>query len=222
MTAPLPITLDLFADPICPWCYIGKRNLEKALETYEGPALDCRISWRTFMLNPGMPPEGMHRGAYLEAKFGGAENAGAVYGRIRQSGLAAGIDFHFEKIQRTPSTRPAHRAVRHVQETGGHEQAADFVEGLFRAYFLEGQDIGRFEVLSAVGEAAGVSTESLWAMFDSEAYIDEINAEDVHAREMGMGGVPGFILNRQFFLSGAQPVAAFHKLFDLIQNGEAS
>ena len=221
MTAPLLITLDLFADPICPWCYIGKRNLEKALDTYEGPALDCRISWRTFMLNPGMPPEGMHRGAYLEAKFGGAENAGAVYGRIRQAGLAAGIDFHFEKILRTPSTRPAHRAVRHVQETGGHEQAADFVEGLFRAYFADGQDISRLEVLSAVGEAVGVSAEGLWAMFDSEAHIDEINAEDVQAREMGMGGVPGFILNRQFFLSGAQPVAAFHKLFDLIQNAEA-
>ena len=108
-----------------------------------------------------------------------------------------------------------------MQETGGHDQAADFVEGLFRAYFFDGQDIGRFEVLSAVGEAAGVSTEGLWAMFDSEAYIDEINAEDVQAREMGMGGVPGFILNRQFFLSGAQPVAAFHKLFDLIHNGEA-
>ena len=124
MTAPLTITLDLFADPICPWCYIGKRNLEKALETYEGPVLDCRINWRTFMLNPGMPPEGMHRGAYLEAKFGGVENAGAVYGRIRQAGLAAGIDFHFEKIQRTPSTRSAHRAVRYVQETGGHGQVA--------------------------------------------------------------------------------------------------
>ena len=108
-----------------------------------------------------------------------------------------------------------------MQETGGHGQAANFVEKLFRAYFLDGQDIGLFEVLSTVGAEAGVSAEGLWAMFDSDAYIDEINAEDVHAREMGMGGVPGFILNRQFFLSGAQPVAAFHKLFDLIQNGEA-
>ena len=220
MTAPLRLTLDLFADPICPWCFIGKRNLERALATYEGPKLDCKISWRTFMLNPGMPPEGMNRGAYLEAKFGGAENAGAVYGRIRQAGLAAGLEFSFEKITRTPSTRAAHRAVRYVQETGKYAQTAAYVEALFCAYFFDGQDIGRLEVLADVGASVGVGAGDLWTMFDSEAYIQEINAEDVYAREMGMGGVPGFILNRQFFLSGAQPVAAFHKLFDLIQTGE--
>ena len=179
MTAPLTITLDLFADPICPWCYIGKRNLEKALETYEGPVLDCRINWRTFMLNPGMPPEGMHRGAYLEAKFGGAENAGAVYGRIRQAGLAAGIDFHFEKIQRTPSTRSAHRAVRYVQETGGHGQAADFVEKLFRAYFLDGQDIGLFEVLSSSSICVASRVGTLVSGAADDFFHQPANAESV-------------------------------------------
>ncbi|MGB1157110.1 MAG: DsbA family oxidoreductase [Alphaproteobacteria bacterium] len=217
----LELSLDVFADPICPWCFIGKRNLERALATYEGPTVAAKIQWRTFMLNPGMPPEGMDRRAYLEAKFGGPENAKAVYGRIKQAGLASGLTLEFDKIGRTPSTRPAHRAVRHVQLTEGHERAEAFVEALFNAYFTEGRDIGQVEVLLEVALGAGVNPDVLWAMFESDAHIEEINAEDVQAREMGMGGVPGFIVNRKYFLSGAQPAAAFHKLFDLIAETHA-
>ena len=216
MADTLSASLDVFADPICPWCFIGKRNLEKALATYEGPPVQARVQWRAFMLNPGMPPEGMDRRAYLEAKFGGPENAQAVYGRIRQAGLAAGIDFDFDGIGRTPSTRPAHRAVRHVQVTQGMAAAEAYMEALFKAYFYDGKDIGQVEVLLELARGAGLEEGALWSMFETDAHIEEINAEDVQAREMGMGGVPGFILNRKYFLSGAQPAAAFHKLFDLI------
>lgn len=220
MADTLELSLDVFADPICPWCFIGKRNLERALETFEGPPVKAAIQWRTFMLNPSMPPEGMDRRTYLEAKFGGRDNADAVYGRIRQAGLAAGLELDFDKIKRTPSTRPAHRAIRHVQETQGQERAERFMEALFQAYFTHGRDIGQVEVLLDVATQVQVNPDVLWGMFESEAHIAEINAEDVQAREMGMGGVPGFIINRKYFLSGAQPAPAFHKLFDLIM-GEA-
>ena len=222
MADTLSLSLDVFADPICPWCFIGKRNLEKALETYEGPGIDAEIQWRTFMLNPGMPAEGMDRKTYLEAKFGGPENAQAVYGRIRQAGLAAGISFDFDRIGRTPSTRPAHRAVRHIQMTAGMAVAEAFMEALFKAYFYDGKDIGQITVLLEIAREAGVDEGALWSMFETEAHIEEINAEDVQAREMGMGGVPGFIVNRKYFLSGAQPAAAFHKLFDLILSQQDS
>jgi predicted DsbA family dithiol-disulfide isomerase len=216
MAATLELSLDVFADPICPWCYIGKRNLEKALETYEGPKIEAQLQWRTFMLNPGMPPEGMDRRTYLEAKFGGRDNADAVYGRIRQAGLAAGLELEFDKILRTPSTRSAHRAVRHIQNIDGLERAQAFMEALFVAYFSDGKDIGQVEVLLDLASDVQVNPDVMWAMFESEAFIEEINAEDVQAREMGMGGVPGFIVNKKYFLSGAQPAPAFHKLFDLI------
>lgn len=222
MADTLSLSLDVFADPICPWCFIGKRNLEKALETYEGPEIEAEIQWRTFMLNPGMPPEGMDRIAYLEAKFGGPENAQAVYGRIRQAGLAAGISFDFDRIGRTPSTRPSHRAVRHIQMTAGMGAAEAFMEALFKAYFYDGKDIGQVAVLLEIAREAGVDEGALWSMFETDAHIEEINAEDVQAREMGMGGVPGFIVNRKYFLSGAQPAAAFHKLFDLILSQQDS
>ena len=216
MADTLSLSLDVFADPICPWCFIGKRNLEKALDTYDGPQVEAQVQWRTFMLNPGMPPEGMDRRTYLEAKFGGPENAQAIYGRIRQAGLAAGLSFDFDGIGRTPSTRAAHRAVRHVQMTSGLAAAEAFMEALFKAYFSDGRDIGQVAVLLEIAREAGADEGALWSMFETDAYIEEINAEDVQAREMGMGGVPGFIVNRKYFLSGAQPAAAFHKLFDLI------
>ena len=218
MAATLELSLDVFADPICPWCYIGKRNLEKALETYEGPKIEAHLQWRTFMLNPGMPPEGMDRRIYLEAKFGGSDNADAVYGRIRQAGLAAGVEMEFSKILRTPSTRSAHRAMRHIQSTEGLERAESFMEALFVAYFSEGKDIGQVEVLLDLAASVQVNPDVMWAMFETEAFIAEINAEDVQAREMGMGGVPGFIVNINYFLSGAQPAPVFHMLFDLINS----
>ena len=216
MADTLDLSLDVFADPICPWCFIGKRNLERALAIYEGPKVKANVQWRAFMLNPGMPPEGMDRRTYLEAKFGGADNADAVYGRIRQAGFAAGLALEFDKISRTPSTRPAHRAIRHIQNTQGLETTEAFVEALFQAYFTEGRDIGKLEVLLDIATSVRVNPDTLWAMFESDSYIEEVNSEDLQAREMGMGGVPGFIVNRKYFLSGAQPPPAFHKLFDLI------
>ena len=126
------------------------------------------------------------------------------------------MTLEFDKISRTPSTRPAHRAIRHIQNTQGLEATEAFVEALFQAYFTEGRDIGKIEVLLDIATSVRVNPDTLWAMFESDSYIEEVNAEDLQAREMGMGGVPGFIVNRKYFLSGAQPAPAFHKLFDLI------
>ena len=131
------IQIDLFSDVICPWCFIGKRRLERALNQRSNPDVD--ISWRAFQLNPDMPKTGMHRDHYLEAKFGGPERAKTIYENIRKTGEMEGIEFKFEKIKKTPNTVLAHRLISWSKD----QKISDLVvESLFKAYFYEGRDIG--------------------------------------------------------------------------------
>ena len=137
------VKLDILSDPICPWCYIGKANLDRALEAH--PDHPFVIEWHPFQLNPDMPPEGMDRRAYLEAKFGGREAAVQVYARIAEAAKAAGLSIAFDKIERTPNTLDAHRLI-HWAGVEGRQTAV--VTRLFKAYFEAGQDIGDRDVLT--------------------------------------------------------------------------
>ena len=139
--------IEIFSDVICPWCFIGRRRLARALETR--PGLDPDIRWRAFQLNPGMPAEGMARQDYLALKFG-AQGGGPVYDRIRETGRSEGIDFRFDAIERTPSTLAAHRLIR---ESGERQTAV--VDALFDAYFLNGEDIGDTGRLADIAARAG-------------------------------------------------------------------
>lgn len=180
------------------------------------PDMPVKIRWRAFQLNPDMPREGMDRQDYLSAKFGGKDRAEEVYGHIRQVGTQAGIDFQFEQIPRTPSTMKAHRLIRFAQGTDGPE-SDKLVPLLFEAYFLEGRDIGEDSVLLDLAERAGLDPERSKAYLDSGDDEDEVQAEDVFARRLGIGGVPCFIINGKYALSGAQEAEAFLPLLDMAE-----
>ncbi len=194
------VKLDILSDPICPWCYIGKANLDKAIQAH--PDHPFTIEWHPFQLNPEMPEGGMDRRTYLETKFGGKENAVKVYGQIEDAAKAAGLEIDFAAMKRTPNTIDAHRLI-HWSGLEGRQTAV--VASLFRAYFAEGKDIGDRGVLLDIAEAAGMDRAITERLFDSEADIDDIRARDAHAREKGVTGVPTFVVANQHALPGAQP-----------------
>lgn len=208
------IQVDIFSDPVCPWCYIGKRRLEQAVESYPHD-LHLEVTWRCFQLNPSMPKEGMERLTYLAAKFGGPERARAVYGHIADTGRLAGIDFQFDRIKRTPNTLAAHRLLRWAQ-SHGHDANA-LMSRLFAAYFLEGKDIGEPAVLTETAEQAGINAAGIEAVLSGDDFANEVEEEEATARAMGLTGVPLFVFGQQYALSGAQEPQAFHRIFDLLK-----
>ena len=206
------VQIDIFSDTICPWCLIGKRRLEAALEMR--PGLPVNIRWRTFQLNPQMPRDGMDRQTYLNLKFGGADNAAMVYGRIRSVGSEDGLDFNFEAIERTPNTLDSHRLVRWATDYG--KQTA-LVEALFQAYFLRGEDIGAKAVLLEAAAAAGLDQPAAERFLESDDLLTEVSEEDRQARALGIDGVPCFIFNGRHALAGAQPPKALAEMLDVAQ-----
>lgn len=202
--------IDIFSDTICPWCFIGKRRLERALAMRPQPELTVR--WRAFQLNPDMPRDGMERSRYLALKFGGAEAARAVYDQIREAGESESIDFAFDRIARTPNTVDSHRLIRFAGARGVQDGV---VEALFQAYFLCGEDIGDFDVLTAAAIAGGLDENEVRAFLATDQEEEAVRAEDLAARRAGITGVPCFIFNRRHALPGAQPPEVFFQLFDL-------
>jgi predicted DsbA family dithiol-disulfide isomerase len=205
------ITLDILSDPVCPWCYIGKANLDRALEARPEHALT--IQWHPFQLNPDMPPDGADRRTYLEAKFGGNDYAVKIYARIAEAAEAAGLKIDFGGIERTPNTLDAHRLI-HWAGLEGRQTAA--VSRLFKAYFEDGRDIGDREVLLDIAEGIGLDREMIRRLLDSDADLDDIRARDEHARQRGVTGVPTFVLANQHVLPGAQPTELWLQVIDEI------
>lgn len=208
--------IDVFSDPICPWCFIGKKRLNTALAMR--PETDVVIRWRAFQLNPEMPTDGMGRRAYLETKFGGQENASRIYGNIAAVGETVGIDFQFDRIETTPNTLKAHRLTRLLQSKNS-DDAERFVDRLFEAYFLEGRNIGDPEILADIVRDVGLQAENIPDFLAGNDFEQEIMDEDVMARRIGINGVPCFIIDGQYALSGAQEPEAFMPLFDLAASG---
>ena len=205
------IKLDIFSDPICPWCYIGKTRLDRALE--RRPDHPFTIEWHPFQLNPDMPREGMDRRAYLEAKFGGKDGAVRAYMPVVEHAEQAGLKIDFEAIQRTPNTLDAHRLIHWA----GIEGRQTFVvSALFRAYFTEGRDIGDHEVLADIADSAEMDAGVIQRLLGSDADVQDIRDRDAAAREMGINSVPTFIVNRQHAVPGAQPTELWLKVMDEI------
>ncbi len=213
--------IDIFSDTICPWCFIGKRRLERALA--ERPQPDLTIHWRAFQLNPDMPAGGMDRSQYLELKFGGASNAEAIYDQVRAAGESEGIDFAFERMKRTPNTIDSHRLIRHAANAAPQGQGRQdaVVQALFDAYFLRAEDIGDPEVLAAAAAEAGLDAEETRAFLASDAEAEAVRAEDKSARQAGISGVPCFIFNGQHALAGAHAPEVLFQLFDLANQEDA-
>ena len=205
------ISIDLFSDPICPWCYIGKRRLEEALAIR--PDIRVEIEWHGFQLNPMMPHDGMNRSDYLSLKFGNPDNARRLYENIEGVGQQAGIAFNFERIEVTPNTVNAHRLIRLAGQYGVQN---DVVERLFAAYFIDGENIGDIMTLASIGDAAGIDRETAQKFLESGEDIEAVKFDDMQARQLGIQGVPFFILDHQYAVSGAQEPEAFYPLFDLL------
>jgi len=190
-----PLTIEVVSDVICPWCYIGKRRLGKALVALAGE-VSTEIRWFPFQLNPGMPPEGMPRAAYRAAKFGSVERSRELDARVAREGKGEGIEFAFERIERTPNTVAAHALVGLAQDQGRADAALD---ALFRAYFEDAQDIGDAETLAAIARRCGVAG---WPRPDGAS---EVVALEQGMRGLGITAVPTFIVGRKFGISGAHP-----------------
>ena len=194
------VKLDILSDPICPWCYIGKAYLDRALES--SPDHPFEIEWHPFQLNPEMPQGGMDRRAYLEAKFGGKDGAVAAYTPVSEHAAKAGVVINLDKIERTPNTLNAHRLI-HWAGIEGKQTAA--VSALFKAYFVEGRDIGDIEVLADVADGIEMNASVVTRLLKSDADQDDIRKRDTHSREMGVNSVPTFIVAQQHAVPGAQP-----------------
>lgn len=212
--------LDIVVDTICPWCFIGKRRLEEAMEGIAGEAVEIR--WRPFLLNPDMPDGGMDRQTYLSTKFGGEHRAERVYDSIRRAGEGNGIDFAFEKIQRTPNSVDSHRLIRFAERNVSPENCEVMVEQLFEAYFREGLDIGDLAVLTEVGVAAGLDQEALSAYLASDEDRAEIYRENAEAHRLGVTGVPCFILDEKYAIAGAQEPEVLRRMFQTAAEGALS
>jgi predicted DsbA family dithiol-disulfide isomerase len=206
------IRIDIVSDTVCPWCFIGKRRLEEALRQH-GDAEPVEIHWRPFQLNPDMPDGGLDRREYLETKFGGPDGARQVYDRIRQAGQSAGLALNFESIPRTPNTINSHRLVHRAAQLGKENE---IVEALFRAYFFDGRDIGSVDTLVEYAASVGLPAEEIRAYLESDEDAEMIRDEDAQARSMGIQGVPCFIFNNQYAVSGAQEPAVFLKVFAML------
>lgn len=209
--------IDIFSDVICPWCFIGKRRLERALALR--PHDRVEIHWRAFQLNPDMPVQGMPRQTYVQTKFGGAERASQIYETIRENGRKEGLDFQFEKIGTTPNTVRAHRLIRFAAD---NDVSDALVERLFTAYFYDGLDIGELAVLADLAAEAGLDRETALTFLESNESVADVLAETRFAYENGINGVPCFIFDRRYALAGAQEPEAFFPLFELVQNEAAN
>jgi predicted DsbA family dithiol-disulfide isomerase len=195
----MTLSISVFSDVICPWCFIGKRRLERALGEL-GLADTTKIEWLPFELNPDMPEEGMARAAYRAAKFGSAR-ADQLDREMTARGAEEGIAFAFDRQTRTPNTRKAHRLVAYASRNGRGEAVA---EALFRAYFEEARDIDSRQVLADIAEAAGLDRGGAEAALADEEIGRQVVALEGRAAEIGISGVPFFIVDGQWAVSGAQ------------------
>jgi predicted DsbA family dithiol-disulfide isomerase len=206
----MTLTVDVISDVICPWCYIGKRRLEKAIAALQKQR-DVRVRWHPFQLNPHMPKEGMNRKEYRTVKFGSWERSLALDVQVAAAGRAEGILFAHDKIERTPNTLDAHRLIWLAEKEGVQDAVVD---ALFRAYFTEGRDISRTAVLLDVVAEAGLDLKRAETFLNSDEGLAAIRAAEEQARRGGMQGVPYFLINGTLALSGAREPSAFLDAFE--------
>ena len=203
--------LEIHADIICPWCYIGRHRLAQAMLLL--PRSPLEIRWRPFQLNPEMPPGGMDRAIYLVAKFGGFEQARQVWHAIGDAVTRDGLPLDQEAIRRTPNTMDAHRL---ILLAGKHGLESEVVDKLHTAYFVEGMDIGDREILVSIAEFLGIPHRLTTSYLEGADGIDEVISSDAQARKAGIRAVPFFVFNKRFAIAGAHSPETFLPLLELL------
>ena len=209
MPDPKAVAIDVWSDVVCPWCWIGKRRLERALAGRRDVAVSIR--WRAFLLNPSMPPSGMDRQAYLEAKFGGTDGARSVYARIEAAGAEEGLPFRFDRIGRMPSTWDAHRLLFSAGAAGRQDSLS---ETLFDTFFCRGEDLGDPGVLLEAAVRSGLDQGTADAVLRSGRFRQEVEAEDRALRNAGGTGVPLFLFAERMAVPGAADPDVFLQVLE--------
>jgi predicted DsbA family dithiol-disulfide isomerase len=194
------VSVDVVSDVACPWCFLGKRRLERAVALL--PDLDVAIHWRPYRLDPSIPPEGMDRQHYIMRKFGSREALDAAHARLTELGRAEGINYRFDLITRSADTTNAHRLVRWANEAGLEDA---MVERLFAAYFSEGHDIGDTAVLERLAGDVGLQPAAVAMRLASDEDRSVVAAEIDEAYRIGVSGVPTFIIDGRYGIVGAHP-----------------
>ena len=198
------VSIDIFSDVVCPWCYIGKRNLEKALKiiTSNRDDLNISVNWRAFQLNPALPMGGVSRQEYTASKFGGKENAKAVYDRVLLAAEQVGLTLHFDDITVQPNSTKMHELIYASKETALTD---DLIEALFKAFFIDGRDLSRKENIRQIARDVGMSDEVIHNTVESDNYAGQVSEDLKESHRLGISGVPFYVINAEIGLSGAQP-----------------
>src|ERR1700712_91104 len=201
--------IDIVSDTVCPWCFIGKRRLARALA--QRPDVPVQVFWRPYRLDPTIPKEGVYRKLYMQAKFGDNPNRAAMTQALRSEGAGEGLDFAFDKIAKSPNTLDSRRLIRWAAGAGVQD---DVVERLFKAYFMDGRDIGDAEVLTQIAAEAGMQAPLVAELLAKDADLAEVEREAGMANQMGISGVPTFIFDGQFIISGAREPEILVRIID--------
>jgi predicted DsbA family dithiol-disulfide isomerase len=210
MSSSIAPRIDVISDAICPWCYIGKRQLERALAILAEKGLHFDVAWHPFQLNPDMPAEGWDRKEYRIQKFGSWEKAQAMDARITETAAGIGLEFHLDRLTRTPNTVNAHRA---IWLAGQHGVQDAVLEALFKLYFVEGGDLGDTALLTETASAAGLDRDALVAMYAGDEGHEVVLRGDAAARQGGISGVPSFLMGGYLLFSGALPAEQMAEAF---------
>ncbi len=209
-----PMQIDVISDTVCPWCYIGKRRLERAMSLR--PQIEFDVRWRPFQLDPSTPVEGVDRIAYMERKFGSSEKIKPIHNALLKAGEDEGLAFAFEKITRTPNTLNSHRVIRWSHSLGLQDK---LVELLFHRYFIDGADIGQIKVLAAIADEIGMDGELVEELLNSDSDRESVEREDTMARKIGINGVPTFLIGGKVLVNGAQDAEYLVRVIDSVASG---
>ena len=210
-------SLDIFSDPVCPWCYLGKANLDRALEAH--PDHPFVIAWHPFQLNPDMPAEGVDKHSYLLDRFGSEQQLQSIHQRFRDIARQSGVQIDPDTPKRIPNTLNAHR-LTHWAGLEGRQAFA--VAALMRAYWVEGRDIGNTGVLADIAGGIGMDRAVAARLLASDADLDTVRTREAHARARGVNAVPTFLIANTYVVSGAQPPDMWAKAIDEIAANHAS
>lgn len=213
------ISLDIYSDVVCPWCYIGLKRLEaaKALVPVD---VSVDIAWRAYQLDSTIPDGGRDYHAHMAAKFGGKNAVDAKFDQVREVGKSVGIQFNFLAIKVAPNTLKAHRLIRHVADDKNLQDAV--IKRLFQAFFEEGQDIGDISILGDLAAQCGLNAAEIELILESNDYLADVKTEISNASQMGISGVPCFIFERRYAVSGAQAPETLANAIAQIAEAKAS
>lgn len=221
MTKP-KIKVDVVSDVVCPWCYIGKRRIERAMDSLKDK-YDFEVAYHPFELNPDMPESGANQKEYLSAKFGGVDRYEKITAQTTATAAQEGLAFDFGKQTTSPNTRNAHRIIQYALQEGKQPEVK---EAFMKAYFEQGIDLSKKENLVAVAVGAGLSKDAVENLLSSDASLADIEQRERELQKLGISGVPFYIINNKYGVSGAQSSETFVQIFEdvrakLPENGEA-